>query len=1359
MLQVFHSNQVERLVAQLIAQLDAQRQLEQLGAFATIDVLVSEPRLEDLLKMEIARASGICANVAFWTMETFWADRLARIGRRLIDEPLMRALIMEALEDVPWLEREPDMAPVRRYLGLHASASLPLELTPAPAQAQAQASPRGDASPGQPLDDQDLDDQDLDEHDEQAQAQARAHAQEAALSLTMTQRRALQLASQLGHLFLEYTRSRAGVLEGWLGQELYYQDTTAAPIELWQRALWRRLFAPELGLRDSAGPATRALCLWHELPALLEQRQQLPMPLITHIFGLAALGPTAYDILAACARRHVLFAYSLNPSAHYWEDLRFGRGQLQAVAPASAALSSASVEHGQVEYQGDDSFWDEDVPHLLKLWGFGGALHLRVLTQLPDVQVDALELYEDPAPDPDDATLLQRVQSELLHMQRLRQALPARDQSLRVLACPSVKREVEVVASEIWSVLARNRADHARDPERHPLMRFDDIAVLLPAHQRDLYQTHIRAVFPSTHELPFHMVDVTALSTSRALEAVQLMLTLPFGQFKRQELLRLLTHPNLIGRFPTLDPQDWLRWCDELKILHGADRHDHADTYIEGELFHWDQGLKRLVLGAMMTGKKARDRRIFHQGKRHYLPCEQHGMSDQQSAARLVLMARSLIEDARFCREAKMPLTQWARFLCRMTSTYLTAVEPEDEFNLQRCRLKLMELEAQDLTGRPIDYALASELALKALESLELRQGQFLLDGVAVAGLVPQRIIPWRVIFVLGLGEGCYPSAEQRRPEDLRFVTDREGQPITPYATVPDITTRDLERYTMLELVLNARDALILSHVNRDMRTGERRQPSVVISELLYALGEDFEPVLAQDDALAPGVEPLDPQDPLASARHQQLITRHELRRFHERYFPEVFGQASGPPSGHASGHPLGPGPRSGAWASTDAQAQPGAPLDAAALSAALTPSRQPEATREAHTLALRYDLERHARAHGARVPPLELLREAMPAPRWRALSDALSLMTPAQLAQDAVLPTSQGEAEHGAEHGADRGQASSSAALVRLSIHDLRAFLECPLQGSARFLLRLGEDEQEDILLEESELFETSTRARSILLHDVFWEKLAREQRERARQDFGDLYDARARYWELMGQVPTGPFYRAARQKHLRTLQTWADNLPRLGLDALPRVEVRRLGRQIEHELIDVAQGPLGLDVETPTQGRLKVELYGRTEPLLPERHATLITSPTHKVWSLSRKHFMRGFLDHVVLTAQRDEPTPWAVYINPAEEVQGFKMKHCVRRFKPLEPEVARRYLRDLIADMLGQVHAYYLPLEVVFEHHERDAPLELVAERARRNRWQTTSADFGPVRDARRFELPERAQDLIARRFGLFFDRLAQ
>ena len=153
-----------------------------------------------------------------------------------------------------------------------------------------------------------------------------------------------------------------------------------------------------------------------------------------------------------------------------------------------------------------------------------------------------------------------------------------------------------------------------------------------------------------------------------------------------------------------------------------------------------------------------------------------------------------------------------------------------------------------------------------------------------------------------------------------------------------------------------------------------------------------------------------------------------------------------------------------------------------------------------------------------------------------------------------------------------------------------------------------------------------------------------------------------------------------------------------------------------------------------------------------------TLITHPTEKAYFLSPKYFMRGFLDYVILAARGEEQNRnWNVVINPAEEVQKYKLKNCERSFEPIDPSTARNYLRGVITDMLTRVHAYYLPIEVAFEHVEQERPVAQIAELKRHNPWKPTSSDFGPVRDAGRFEPPEDAEAMIRKRYGLYFEQL--
>src|SRR5690606_36139750 len=145
-------------------------------------------------------------------------------------------------------------------------------------------------------------------------------------------------------------------------------------------------------------------------------------------------------------------------------------------------------------------------------------------------------------------------------------------------------------------------------------------------------------------------------------------------------------------------------------------------------------------------------------GASRYLPEE--APPGDATAARFALLCRSLLSDARFARTARLSLREWSSFFSAMVTSYLTPADEREERALRSVLGALARLAELDLDGARVSYTIAHELARDALDGLAAGRGQQLADGVAVSSLVPMRAIPFRVIFVLGLGEGRFPAPD-----------------------------------------------------------------------------------------------------------------------------------------------------------------------------------------------------------------------------------------------------------------------------------------------------------------------------------------------------------------------------------------------------------------------------------------------------------------------------------------------------------------------------------------------------------------------------------------------------------------------
>jgi exodeoxyribonuclease V gamma subunit len=345
-------------------------------------------------------------------------------------------------------------------------------------------------------------------------------------------------------------------------------------------------------------------------------------------------------------------------------------------------------------------------------------------------------------------------------------------------------------------------------------LRFSDIAVVVPPGDQEAYLAHLQAAFQDAHQIPLVQSDRAMPIMRQTLEAVELLLELPTTGLTRAALLRILQHPGIQRRFSDLDARAWGRWCEEFGIVRGADRASWAGTYLEQDALNWDQGIKRLVLGSFME-----EGAEFQLGSDTYLV---NGAREGDSAATFMSLVRGLCGDAQGLVHRYEDPREWVRALCRYLERWLQVDDGEEAEavikSLDRIRTyleRMFDRVPVDLEMPRIDFIAVRHLALEALERLKSEQPASLSRGVVVATHATMRAIPFRVIFLMGNGEGSFPTRNQRSALDLRMKSRRPG----------DVSQIEKEKYLFLELLLSARDHLVLSYVAKDELSGEDFEP------------------------------------------------------------------------------------------------------------------------------------------------------------------------------------------------------------------------------------------------------------------------------------------------------------------------------------------------------------------------------------------------------------------------------------------------------------------------------------------------------------------------------------------------------
>ncbi len=630
-----------------------------------------------------------------------------------------------------------------------------------------------------------------------------------------------QLSGRIAHLFEEYGYSRPEMVEAWERD----RDAASGP-ERWQKRLWRELWTPRGLVARRAKAAGED---WATMPAAFrslseEDLKRVLVPEI-HVFGISSMARVFHEILASLARAADVRVYTINPCPEFREDAPASLEGDRRRFPARAQ----SPDPVRLDREEDPfALTQEAETPALRLWGRPGRENVRLLHTASGCET--LPCFDEPPER--ESSLLRQIQRDVFAREPER-TTPAPggdfegDRSLAVFACPGIRREVETIAARIWALVEED-GEKAAAEGRAPL-RFNEIAVILPARELATYQAHTASVFSETWEIPYNLVDLPLSSESRLAEAAELLLALPFGRLTRQDVLRVATHPSVIGRFADADPDEWTDWCDRLGIFHGADHEEHCGTYIERDLCNWDQGLKRLALGAFMAGGDSGDERVYEAQGQSYRPRETPAGS-LASVAGFAALVRSLIEDTRFCRGRSLAAADWIRFLQDLFQACFVPQNEEDERALMRCLAAVQGLEELDLGDRKVGYRIPYELVTGTLFSQSGQKGQYLADGVVVSSFLPMRAIPFRVIFVAGLGEGKFPAADPGDPLDLRQTRRRAG----------DVSPRERDKAMFLETLLCARDNLFLSYVARDALTGDEIAPSSVIREMRHFLEHGY---------------------------------------------------------------------------------------------------------------------------------------------------------------------------------------------------------------------------------------------------------------------------------------------------------------------------------------------------------------------------------------------------------------------------------------------------------------------------------------------------------------------------------------
>ena len=811
-----YSNRLDRLIIPLAEELDKR------DPFDTAEIVVPNFSLEKWISLKLAQYQGIAANLSFITLEKAIYKSLKNSSQNrncdLLKQETIQCLLMDILREK--IETaDPVWEPVRSYMN-----------------------PEVDIN-----------------------SEAMEH-------------RLFQLSGRLLYLFKEYEYSRNKELISIWNEGRNAIEEQPLGTESWQRILWNDLFGIEgkltlfnqnlRGLNEDEFhnelftlPQLFNVCRDTQNNYVSDQvypgSALLKAPL--HIFGMSYLSSFHQNALTEyLAHLRDIHLYTLNPCMEFWEDIQ-SLGEARSAARRSLGSNRHLFDNqkkiSETEILQGELFQYEDDNPFLKAWGRPGRENIRLLNQWSDWDFEPWFVASEPLSDTEKhldnihSSILSQIQHDILCREPRRSSSlnMKQDNSLVVLACANPRREVEAVANMIWDLIL-NESD----------LKLNDCAVI--AHDMELYQHEIEQVFESIHDLPFHLVDGISGSSGRLEDAVNSLLGLCFTEYSRLDLFKLINNPCFLRKFEENEPEGkrsiseelqidlWLKWADELNVFFGIDNESqkkHGYHHLGKNIYHWEQGFQRLTLGEMIASDIYNE--TINNDRQNMIA---FGLPDEISpeVARFLLIIRSLIADTRDLPEWKMKGKEWGQYIYTLIKTYLKPIGEADKEvfqNLLNNAVSIIDLDkGQPDANKQFGFSTIFEFFNQKQQKALLHRGHYLAEGLTVSSFQPMRPIPFKAVFLLGMGEGLFPTPYHRDTLDLRHIPVKLKKEIQGHAfrerRLGDVSVTERDRYMFLETLVSTGKHLVMSYVSRNDRTYDELNPSSIIQTLIDELDNGY---------------------------------------------------------------------------------------------------------------------------------------------------------------------------------------------------------------------------------------------------------------------------------------------------------------------------------------------------------------------------------------------------------------------------------------------------------------------------------------------------------------------------------------
>jgi exodeoxyribonuclease V gamma subunit len=398
------------------------------------------------------------------------------------------------------------------------------------------------------------------------------------------------------------------------------------------------------------------------------------------------------------------------------------------------------------------------------------------------------------------------------------------DESLVMISAPTRLREVEILHSNICKLLLNKKA------------QIKNIIVASP--NLDIYRSVIYQVFNQSSQkaednssknsalhIPFSIVDSSDNESLTHLALKRLFSLKEKGVLNRPDFFDLVRNPvvQVVRGILPDEIGNWEGWISSLNIYRDRELDDNT---IER---NWIKSVKSLLLAKLSNV-------AIDFSKDSIKPFSDIASSDNESVCRFIdciedieewleneERALSSLDDAFNKIEKWLFMNKVPNGLGNENFIFQKIIKAKDELKWQYAA-----------SSQSIPWEIFSKTLLNASSKAKYNTGNLFVNGITFMNFVPDRIIPTKFMFLLGIDEKTFPRKDYKNSLDLRHE-----KPIDS-----DELNSEKDKYAFLNQLLNVKEAIYISYVNKDLQKDEDFYPSSVIDDILRyfkKLGKNLE--------------------------------------------------------------------------------------------------------------------------------------------------------------------------------------------------------------------------------------------------------------------------------------------------------------------------------------------------------------------------------------------------------------------------------------------------------------------------------------------------------------------------------------